>query len=140
MATGANGASDLAAPPRSFYATRTSDDLEREAVAEQLGTVRIARRVLRTVVEQAALHVDGVARMTTLRDDWPRMLGRPLPQHGVGLALRGDVVTIDLYVVIRPGANMVTVGAAVQEAVAAAVEHILGMSAGDVNVFIQDVA
>lgn len=105
----------------------------------QLGAVRIARRVLRTVVEQAALGVPGVARMASIRDGWQRSLGRPLPQHGVGLVVRGEIVGIDLYVVIAADANMVDVGAGVQEAVAAAVEHILGMGISEINVYIQDV-
>lgn len=108
--------------------------------ASQLGSVRIARRVLRTVVEQAALGVRGVARMAHARGGMRQVVGRSLPQHGVSLAVRGDVVGVELYLIVAPGASMVEVGTQVQEAVGAAVEHILGMKVSEINVYIQDVA
>ncbi len=110
------------------------------AATEQLGSVRIARRVLRTVVEEASLSIPGVARLASGVNQWPRLLGRPLPRHGVGLTLHGDVTTVDVYVITEPGANMVQIGSAVQEAVGAAVERILGLRVGEINVYIQDVA
>ncbi|HKV85174.1 MAG TPA: Asp23/Gls24 family envelope stress response protein [Ktedonobacterales bacterium] len=121
---------------RDAVATLSSDDIG----IEQLGTVRIARRVLRTVVEQAALSVPGVSGMGDTRAGWPAWLGGPLPRYGVRLAVRANVVDADLYLIAEPGARMVDVGAQVQEAVGAAVEHILGMGVGAINVFIQDIA
>ena len=113
---------------------------EAEAAAgAQLGAVRIARRVLRTVVEQAALGVPGVARLAAYSAGWRPVLGRPLPQHGVALDVHGERVAVDLYLIVEPQASFLAVGTAVQEAVGAAVEHILGMTARDINVYIQDV-
>jgi uncharacterized alkaline shock family protein YloU len=108
--------------------------------SEGLGTVKIARRVLRTVVEQAALGVRGVSRMASFRNEWPRLLGRPLPQHGVGLTIHENVVALELHLIIESGISIVEVGTRVQEAVAMAVEHILGMEVSEINVYIQDVA
>jgi uncharacterized alkaline shock family protein YloU len=105
----------------------------------QPGAVRIARRVLRTVVEQAALSVPGVARMATVAGR-PGPRGWMEPRHGVRLDVRDDSVSIDLYLIAAPGARMVETGTAVQEAVGAAVEHILGMGVSAINVYIQDVA
>jgi uncharacterized alkaline shock family protein YloU len=105
-----------------------------------LGAVRIAPRVLRTVVEEAALRIAGVARMARMSGNLPQLVGRALPHHGVGLSVHEDTVTVDLYLVVEPSANMLEVGAAVQESVSAAVEHILGMQARQINVYIQDVA
>ena len=110
-----------------------------EEHVEQLGSVRISRRVLRTVVEQAALRVRGVARMAHVPAGWPQ-LGRDRTQHGVGLAVHSDQVAVDLYLIVEPGSSMVEVGTEVQEAVGAAVEHILGMGVSEINVYIQDVA
>jgi uncharacterized alkaline shock family protein YloU len=106
----------------------------------QLGSVRIARRVLRTVVEQAALSVRGVAHMAHAHGDWQHIVGRSLPQHGVSLSVHGDVVGVEIYLIVAPGASMIEVGTQVQEAVGAAVEHILGMKVSEINVYIQDVA
>jgi uncharacterized alkaline shock family protein YloU len=49
-------------------------------------------------------------------------------------------VAIDLYLIAQPDVNLVAVGAAVQEAVGGAVDHILGMHASEINVYVQDVA
>lgn len=141
-AEGDDGAESIPEQRRRFVAARdavatlSADDIG----VEQLGTVRIARRVLRTVVEQAALSVPGVSGMGDARAGWPGWLGGPLPRHGVRLAVRANVVDADLYLIAEPGARMVDVGARVQEAVGAAVEHILGMGVGAINVFIQDIA
>lgn len=116
------------------------DDLADLEGTDALGVVRIAPRVLRTVVEEAALRVPGVARMASGNVAWPRRLGEAIPRHGVGLSVHGDTVNLDLYLVAEPTANMLEVGAAVQEAVSAAVEHILGMRAQQINVYIEDVA
>lgn len=107
---------------------------------EPLGSVRIARRVLRTVVEAAALQVPGVARLAVNASQLPQLFGRPLPHHGVAVAVQGEAVAVDLYLVAEPGVNLVRAGSAVQEAVGAAIEHILGMHVSAINVYIQDVA
>jgi uncharacterized alkaline shock family protein YloU len=114
-----------------------------ESQADQLraiGAVRIAPRVLRTVVEEAAMRVPGTVRTADMRARWPQLLGRPLPHHGVGIVVHDGSLSVDLYLVVDPMANLIEVGAAVQEAVASAVEHILGMRASAINVYIQDVA
>lgn len=107
---------------------------------EELGTVRIARRVLRTVVEQAALAVPGVVRVARVSRGLAELLGRPMPHGGVGLAVHGNTVAVDVYLITQPDVSMVEVGAGVQEAVGAAVERILGMDVGEINVYIQDIA
>ena len=135
MQASSNGASANAAVP-TVAPTRADGET---TPGEQLGAVRIARRVLRTVVEQAALGVPGVARLAAYSAGWRPVFGRPLPQHGVALDVHGERVSVDLYLIVEPGASFLEVGTAVQEAVGAAVEHILGMTARDINVYIQDV-
>jgi uncharacterized alkaline shock family protein YloU len=107
---------------------------------ENLGSVRIARRVLRTIIEEAALSVQGVARLAMNVSQWPHLIGRSLPIHGVALVVRDDVVSIDLYLIAQPDVNLIGVGVAVQEVVGQAVDHILGMQASEINVYVQDVA
>lgn len=108
--------------------------------ADVMGHVRIARQVLRTVVREAALAVPGVARLAPAASAWANLLGRPLPREGVGLSVRDTVVGVDLYLIVEPGVNMVTLGEAVQDSVGAAIEHILGMEVSEINVYVRDVA
>ncbi len=103
------------------------------------GAVRITKHVLASIIEMAALGVEGVARLAPVSSPWPR-LWRAEPQRGIATNAQGKTLSVDLYVILQPGVHMSQVGRAVQEAVAKAIEEILGMTAGEINVFIQDVA
>lgn len=109
-------------------------------VNEAPGVVRVAPQVLSTIVTKAALEVPGVVRMAHSQDQWTRWLGREVPRQGVSLLVKENTVSADLYLVITSGSDIVTVGAAVQDEVASALEHIVGMQVREVNVYIQDVA
>ncbi|MBE3561481.1 MAG: Asp23/Gls24 family envelope stress response protein [Ktedonobacteraceae bacterium] len=103
------------------------------------GVVRVARQVLSTIVIHTALQIPGVVRMAHISDPWSRLLGREIPRQGVTLTIKENVVSADLYIVVESGVNIVEVGTAVQEEVAAAIEEIIGMQVQEVNVYIQDV-
>lgn len=104
------------------------------------GVVRVARQVLSTIVINAALQIPGVIRMAQVSDQWSRLLSREVPKQGVTLIIKDNTVTADLYIVVANDVNIVSVGSAVQDEVAAALEHIVGMHVREVNVYIQDVA
>ncbi len=73
-------------------------------------------------------------------DQWSRLLGREVPKDGVALTIKDNIVTADLYLVVATNVNIVEVGSAVQEEVASALEHMVGMQVREVNIYIQDVA
>lgn len=109
-------------------------------VTEPLGIVRVARQALITIVVKAALEVPGVIRIAQNNDQWSRLIGRELPKHGVDLAIKDNMVSADLYIVVASGINIVETGTAIQEEVASAIEEMVGMQVRAVNVYIQDVA
>jgi uncharacterized alkaline shock family protein YloU len=109
-------------------------------VAEPPGVVRVARQVLSTIVINGALQVPGVIRMAQASDQWSRFLGREVPKRGVALTIKDNTVTADLYIVVANDVDIVNVGSAVQEEVAAALEYMVGMHIREVNIYIQDVA
>ena len=109
-------------------------------VTESLGTVRVARQVLSTIVTNTALQVPGVVRIAQVSDQWSRLLGREVPRQGVALTIKDNTLSTDLYIVVASGVNIVQVGSAVQEEVASAIEHMVGMQVREVNIYIQDVA
>jgi uncharacterized alkaline shock family protein YloU len=113
---------------------------ENSMVAESPGVVRVARQVLSTIVISTALQIPGVVRMAQTSDQWSRLLGREVPRQGVTLSIKDNTVTADLYIVVASSVNIVSVGSAVQEEVASAIEHMVGMQVREVNVYIQDVA
>lgn len=103
------------------------------------GVVRIAPQVLSTIVTNTALEIPGVVRMARSPDPWTRWLGREIPRQGVSLVVKDNTVSVDLYLVVESGTNIVNVGSAVQEEVSTALEHLVGMQVHEVNVYIQDV-
>lgn len=110
---------------------------EPDAEGYYLGSVRMAQRALRTMIEQAALHTPGVVGLAPRAR--PSGLGRPIPWHGVGLSVRDQSVSIDLHLLARRDANLAQVGVQAQEAVADSVEHLLGMQVSEINIYIQDI-
>ncbi len=110
---------------------------EPDAEGFYLGSVRIAHRAIRTMIEQAALETPGVAAIA--RAPRPVTLGRPIPWQGIGLVARDHQVAIDLYLLAQREANLAQVGADAQAAVAAAVEGLLGIQVSEINIYIQDV-
>lgn len=106
---------------------------------EPLGVVRVAKQVLSTILVNSALQVPGVTRIARGNDQWSRLLNREIPKQGVNLTVKDNVVAADLYLVVEAGVNIVEVGTAVQEEVAAAIEEMVGMQVREVNVYIQDV-
>jgi uncharacterized alkaline shock family protein YloU len=113
---------------------------EESMATESLGVVRVARQVLSTIVTHTALQIPGVARMAHAGDSWSRFFNRDIPRQGVALTVKDNTVSVDLYLVLASGVNIVEVGTAVQEEVAAALEEIVGMQVNEVNVYVQDVA
>ena len=111
---------------------------ERDGESFSLGSVRIARRVLRTVVEQAVTSVQGVAGVA--HDVSPAASGRPAPWRGIGLATHGNDVAIDLYLIAEQGVNLARIGEGAREAVSTAVEGLLCMRVVAVNIYVQDMA
>ena len=68
------------------------------------------------------------------------MLTRIQPQRGLALNVHHNRVSADLYLILNPDVNMANTGRAVQDAVARAIEDMLGMTIGTINIYIQDVA
>jgi len=102
---------------------------------EKLGTVRIAPGVLATIVRLTALGVDGVSRLSS--GGVGKFLSRETP--GVKVQVEDNAVTVDLYIVVKRDTNLLQVGTQVQQQVAEAIRHMVGMDAREVNVYIQDV-
>jgi uncharacterized alkaline shock family protein YloU len=107
---------------------------------QALGTVTIHPSVLTTVARLTSLAMTGVARMS---DEWrldvERILGRPGRGDGVNLSIKDNAVTVDLYVVAEPEANLLRLGHQLQHEVSRAIQDMVGMEVLAVNVYIQDV-
>lgn len=102
----------------------------------KLGTVRIARNVLATTARSTALSVPGVAGMA----EAPHLLVMKWVQDGVQVLVDHDQVLLDLYLLVEPECNMLTVSRQVQKEVARAIQDIVGMPTKEINIHIMDIA
>ena len=107
---------------------------------EKLGRVTIAPEVLITIARLTALSIPGVLRMST---DWMgnvnRLLGRTSSGGGVRIEVEDEAVTVDLYIIVEPGANMYSLGQTIQAEVTRAINDMVGVAVRAVNVHVQDV-
>ncbi|MCJ7619750.1 MAG: Asp23/Gls24 family envelope stress response protein [Anaerolineae bacterium] len=107
---------------------------------EKLGTVTIAPQVLLTIARLTALSIPGVASMSS---SFTRNVGRLLRRQSLGEGIRmrveDDVVYLDLHIVVEPNVNLLELGRDIQQETARAINDMLGMHVGEVNVHIDDV-
>lgn len=107
---------------------------------EKLGTVTIAPQVLLTIARLTALSIPGVASMSS---SFTRNVGRLLRRQSLGegtrMRVEDDVVYLDLHIVVEPNVNLLELGRDIQQATARAINDMLGMHVGEVNVHIDDV-
>jgi len=104
------------------------------------GTTRVANDVVTWITALTALHVDGVHAMyRPSGQSIDRILRRRVAHRGARVEVRPDGLVIDLWIVVKAGANVARVGARVQREVGDAIERMLGLNLVAVNVFVSEV-
>jgi uncharacterized alkaline shock family protein YloU len=107
---------------------------------EKLGTVTIAPQVLLTIARLTTLSIPGVASMShSLAGNVSRLLRRRSLGQGIRMQVEGDVVFLDLYINVEPDINLLELGRQIQHETARAINDMLGMHVGEVNIHIEDV-
>jgi len=107
---------------------------------EKLGKITIAPQVLLTIVRLTALATPGVVSLShSVSGNVSRLLRRQALDEGIKLRIEDDVVYTDLYVIVEPSVNLLELGRQVQHDTTRAINEMLGMHVGEVNVHIQDV-
>jgi len=105
------------------------------------GSVRVANEVIAHIASLTAAQVQGVAGMYPAGTDRTDRVLRPQSAHkGVRVEIVDGALNIDLYIVIAHGSHVPTVAAAVQQDVIDAIDKMLGLEIGQVNVFVGDVS
>ena len=93
-------------------------------------------QVLATIASLAALSVPGVARLRASRLGPLARLLRRQTSPGVDLRVDGDLVAIDLFLVLSGGFALLDVSRRVQAAVVRAIAEMTDMQARQVNVHV----
>lgn len=115
-----------------------ADMKEYLSCSEELGTVHIYEDVLAVTAAAATLEVSGVGGLAAnLGDDLVEMLaGRKNLSKGVRILMEDQKVGVDLSLLVKYGNNIQEIAAAVQEAVAVAIENASGFQVSYVNVHV----
>ena len=95
----------------------------------------VGRGVIVEVARLAALEVPEVLRVARAAPAWRAALAGP----PITVRVRGDEVTVRVWLIARPGADLVAATAAVRHAVGRAVERLLGLRVAGVSVLIDGV-
>ncbi len=107
---------------------------------KKLGKVTIAPQVLLTIARLSALSTPGVASMAhTFAGNVRRLLRRQRLSEGISMYVEDDVVYLDLHIIVEPNVNLLRLGRQIQHDTARAINDMLGMHVGEVNIHIEDV-
>ena len=101
----------------------------------ELGKISVAPEVLVTTARLTALAVPGVARLIA-----PPGMGRLLQASGVRVKVVDQKVYVEIYVMTDPDVNMLAVGRKIRAEVTRALQDMVGVQVGAVDVHIEDVA
>ena len=117
-------------------------DGSRPEARRPLGVTRVANEVVAWIAVLTALQVPGVQAMyQAAGQSLERVLRRSAAHRGARVELRENhTLDVDLWVVLVSGHSVPKVGAEIQQRVADAIDRMLGLEVGTINVHISEVA
>ena len=103
-----------------------------------IGSIHITPQAIATIAYQAALQSYGVVGMASksLVDGIAKTLTKD-PTHGVDVHYDGEMINIDLYIIIEYGTRIKSVANSVANTVRFHVEKALGLPVNEINVHVQ---
>ncbi len=107
---------------------------------ENQGSVTVAPEVLLQLVRLTALATPGVARLSETFPHGVRHLFSGKVAEGIQLEIEDHAVSINLYIVAEPDAQMLVLGQTLQHEINRAIQDVVGMPVKEINVHIEDVA
>ena len=110
------------------------------AETKGVGSIQIADDVVAMVASLAATEIDGVSSMIgNITNELMGKVGMKKLTKGVKVDILGNVVRIDLAIVLEYGFNILETSQKVQNRVKTAVENMTGLTVSDVNIRIANV-
>ncbi len=102
------------------------------------GKITVSPDVLVTIARLSTLAVPGVSRMAAVPGGVNRLFRRG-NGDGVRIEVEENTVFADLYFSVKQDVNIREVGRNVQKQVARAVQEMVGMEIGHINIHIEDI-
>jgi uncharacterized alkaline shock family protein YloU len=102
------------------------------------GKTTVSPDVLITIARLAALGVPGVSRLADVTGGVNRLLRRGA-HNGVRIEVENNTVYADLFLVLKQDVNIREVSRNVQQQVTRAIQEMVGMEIGHVDIHIEDI-
>ena len=102
------------------------------------GKTTVSPDVLISIAKLSALGVPGVSRMAPISGGVNRLF-RKGANEGVRIEVEEDVVYADIYLVLKRDVNIREVSRNVQQQVTRAIQEMVGMDVGRVDIHIEDI-
>ena len=108
---------------------------------EDRGSINVSDDVIARIASAAAAEVEGVDALAAAKtEDWARRLGKKGMPRGVKVDIEGEIVNIDVYIIVKLNYPINDVALKVQDAVIAAVESATGFGVTSANIHVSGVA
>ena len=102
------------------------------------GKTTVAPDVLVTIARLSALSVPGVSRMAQVTGGVNRLFKRGT-NDGVRIEVEDNIIVASLYLILKEDVNIREVSRNVQQQVARALQEMVGMDVGDIEIHIEDI-
>jgi len=102
------------------------------------GKTTVSPDVLISIAKLSALGVSGVSHMAPISGGVNRLF-RKGANEGVRIEVEEDTVYADIYLVLKRDVNIREVSRNVQQQVARAIQEMVGMDVGHVDIHIEDI-
>jgi uncharacterized alkaline shock family protein YloU len=104
----------------------------------QQGKTTVSPDVLVTIARLSALSVPGVSRMAQVPGGVNRLFKRGIGD-GVRIEVEDNIVVANLYLILKQHVNLREVSRNVQHQVARALQEMVGMEIGEIEIHIEDI-
>lgn len=106
----------------------------------ELGNIKIADDVVKTISAKAAQDVAGVYKLAGgVADEVSKMLGKKRLTNGIKVEVGEKECSVEVYIIVEYGYKISEVAQTVQRDVLTAINNMTGLKVVEVNVFVQDV-
>lgn len=102
------------------------------------GKTTVAPDVLVTIARLSALSVPGVSRMANVTGGVNKLFKRGV-HDGVRMEVKDNTVYANLYLILKRDVNIREVSRNVQSQVARALQEMVGMDIGEIEIHIEDI-
>jgi uncharacterized alkaline shock family protein YloU len=107
----------------------------------ELGNIKIADDVVKTIAAKAASDVKGVYKLAGggLEEVSLKILGKKRQTNGIKVEIGENECKVEIFIIVEFGHSISVVAKEVQQSVLTAITDLCGLNVAEVNVYVQDV-